>query len=268
MSYGSSFRLTFFTNDPEWAAAADAAGVDRVGLDLEIIGKRKRQGRFSTWISDHRPEQVPAVFAALNRAQRFARCNPIHDGSRSEIDTLVEQGAQVLMLPMFKTVAEAETFIELVGGRAKAVLLVETAPAAVRLPRILELAGVDEIHIGLNDLHLSIGLDNHFELLASEWMDDLCGLLAESGLPYAFGGIGRAADDSLPVSSDLVYAQYPRLGATGALVSRIFTRNRKPEDLAADVTAARDRLDDWRGRSGEALADMRLSLRERLAALR
>ena len=51
MSYGNNFALTLFTNDVELARRADVAGVNRIGLDLEVLGKAKRQQHLNTWIS-------------------------------------------------------------------------------------------------------------------------------------------------------------------------------------------------------------------------
>lgn len=268
MSFGSSFVLTLFTSDVELARRADLAGVNRIGLDLERIGKSQRQGHLKTWISDHEEGQLPAMRQALTRAQLFVRANPIHAGSRDEIDRLIGGGAQVLMLPMFTSVQEAARFIELVAGRAEVSLLVETAAAAVRLDEIARLPGIDEIHIGLNDLHLSLGLRSHFELLGSRLIDVLCNSVREAGVPLGMGGVGRVNDHRLPVASDLVYAQYARLNADRALVSRVFV---SPDytglDLASEVALLRCRLDEWRARPDHELLAARDALRQRVAQL-
>lgn len=52
-------------------------------------------------------------------------------------------------------------------GVLKFMLLVETAEAVEKLDAILELDGIDEIHIGLNDLHLAYHMKFMFELLAN-----------------------------------------------------------------------------------------------------
>ena len=43
MSFGDEFRLTLITNDPGLAAKADHIGINRIGLDLEQLGKAERQ---------------------------------------------------------------------------------------------------------------------------------------------------------------------------------------------------------------------------------
>lgn len=246
MSYGDDFILTLFTNDVELARRADEAGVNRIGLDLEKIGKAERQRHLRTWLSDHEEHQLPALRQTLKKAQLFARTNPIHSGLREEIDRLIQGGVEVLMLPMFKTTQEAGTFIELVAGRAKVSLLLETAAAAARIQEITKLQGIDEIHIGLNDLYLSLGLKNHFELLASRLMDFLSEVVVEAGIPFGFGGIGRVGDGRLPIPSDLVYAQYPRLRADRALVSRVFvTPDYTNLNLKYEVDSFRHRMNEW-----------------------
>ncbi len=245
-NYGSNFVLTLFTNNPELAKAANAAGIDRIGLDLEKMGKAHRQDAGKAWISDHQYEEITAVKAQLTRAELFARTNPVHSGLKQEIDLLVEQGVDVLMLPMFRSVKEASTFIELVDGRAQVSLLVETATAAMRLRDIIQLPGIDEIHFGLNDLYLDMKLSNHFEVLTSGLLDLLAQIMSETTIPFGFAGIGRINDARLPIPSDLIYAQYPRLGATRALVSRVFySPDFHSLDLTSEVRAARTALNRW-----------------------
>ncbi len=246
MSYGSEFVLTLFTNDPELARRADKAGVNRIGIDLERIGKAARQDRAKCWISNHEIHQIEPLLEVLNNASLFARINPIHDQSEDEINSLIKAGVETLMLPMFRTAKEAACFIRYIDGRAKASLLLETAGAAERIEQIVQLNGVDEIHIGLNDLHLDLGLRTHFELLYSDLIATLSKTVRQAGISFGFGGIGRVSDHRLPIPSDLVYAQYPRLQADRALVSRTFTQpDYRRLDLKKEVSAFRKRMDEW-----------------------
>jgi hypothetical protein len=258
MGYGSDFVLTLFTNDIELARRSDDAGVNRIGLDLEILGKAVRQQHLSTWISDHEENQLPAIRRVLKKSKLFVRTNPPHPRLEEEIDRFIEAGADVLMLPMFKTTEEAADFIQYIDGRAEVSLLVETAAAAVRMDDIVQLKGIDEIHIGLNDLHLDIGLKSHFELLRYQFMNTLSDVVHSANIPFGFGGIGRIKDDRLPIPSDLIYAQYPRLRADRALVSRVFTSPDYTQlDLTREVAAFRDRMDEWNERPGQDLIEAR-----------
>lgn len=270
MSFGSEFILTLFTNDPAIARRADKAGINRIGPDLETVGKQARQGhlKINPWISDHQESQVPAVGEALHNAQLFVRTNPMHDGSEEEIERLIGMGAQVLMLPYFTTVEEPARFAEIIAGRALATLLLETVEAAERIDEIVRLDGVDEIHIGLNDLRITLGMNSHFEVLVFELMETLSQTITGANMPFGFGGIGRLGDESLPISSDLVYAQYPRLKATRALVSRVFLQPRPAKiDIAVEVARFRSRMDYWHARSAEELEVERENLRREAESL-
>jgi hypothetical protein len=266
MEPGDHFRLTLFTNQPALAAAADRAGVDRVGPDLERLGKLERQHGMSTWISDHTEAQLPSVFAALGSALRFVRCNPPHTALATEIERLIAFGAQVIMLPYFHSVDEAARFVAVVDGRARTVLLVETGSAAARVGQLCRIEGLDEIHFGLNDLSLDLGVKNHFAVLCSTLLEEACATLVAAGFPFAVGGIGRALDASLPIPSELVYAQYPRLGATGALVSRVFFKDLPQEQFAPEVTRARERLTYWSQQSTSRLREAREELQALVVA--
>ena len=265
-NYGSNFVLTLFTNNPDLAKAANTAGINRIGLDLEKMGKAHRQDAGKAWISDHQYEEITAVKAQLTHAELFARTNPVHPGLKQEIDLLVEQEVDVLMLLMFRSVKEAATFIELVDGRAQVSLLVETATAAMRLRSIIQLPGIDEIHFGLNDLYLDMKLSNHFEVLTSGLLDMLAQIMSETTIPFGFAGIGRVNDARLPIPSDLIYAQYPRLGATRALVSRVFySPDFRSLDLTAEVHAARAALNRWHTASQEDQQAALIALRSKVS---
>jgi hypothetical protein len=164
----------------------------------------------------------------------------------------------VLMLPSFRTAEEVEVFVNLVRRRALVTILVELAPAVTRIREILAVPGIDEVMFGLNDLHLQLGVSNHFEVLASPLVDMLAAETRRKGLPFGIGGVARAGDTSLPVPADLVYAQYPRLGATGAWIARSFFRDLPPrEQLKEEILGVRRRLDEWSEASPEALEQAR-----------
>ena len=259
---GAPFTLTLFTNDPVLARAADEARVDRIGPDLESLGKRERQEHLDTRMSDHSLEDVAAVRAVLRNAKAFVRVNPLNPGSRMEVESLLEAGVQVLMLPMLRSAPEVATFVDMVGGRARVVLLLETAAAGLRLRDIVRVPGVDEIHFGLNDLRLSLGVASHFEVLASDWMELLCRTVGEAGIPYGIAAVAQSGDAHLPVPSDLAYAQYARLGSQGALLARCFFK--EGMDLQEEVRRIRERMDHFRELESPALAGWREALIEHL----
>jgi hypothetical protein len=259
-----AFVLTLWTNDPALAARADAAGIDRVGVDVERLGKAERQRGLGTWVSTHTLDDLAGVGAAIARADLFARLNPLHDGSAAEVEAAIRCGARVLMLPMVATVADAARLVALTSGRARVVLLVETADALEAVGRLAAVPGVDEIHVGLNDLALSLGLASRWQVLAGDRLLDAARAVHAAGRHFGFGGIGAVHDDALPIPADLIYAEYARVGATAALVARVFPLT---GDLRLEVVRARERLAFWRTADPDALARAHAELARRAAAL-
>ena len=202
---------------------------------------------------------MPRVRTFLHKAKLFARCNPPNADLNSEVDRLIAQGVNALMLPYFETVAQAQSFVDAVGGRARTVLLIETARAAEQTKHLCNIPGVDEIHFGLNDLRLSLGWATHFHVLVSDDLVRWCEIVNESGLPCAVGGVGRAHDNSLPIPSDLVLAQLARLRASGSLISRAFFKS-WDHDLGTEITLLRQALSDCFQMSSVELSQQRLQL--------
>lgn len=218
-------KLMYITNRPEVATIVDNAGVERVFIDMEYIGKSDRQGGMNTVQCHHTIEDIRAVKKVLKKSQLMVRCNPIHSktadycSSKEEIDSIIEAGADIIMLPYFKTANEVETFVKLVDGRAKTLPLVETPKAVECIDDIISV-GLDEIFVGLNDLSLGYGMKFMFELLADGTVEKLCNKFKQNGLPYGFGGIARLGKGALP--SEMVIAEHYRLGSTCAILSRSF----------------------------------------------
>ena len=213
-------KLMYITNRTDVAALADECGVDRIFIDLEIVGKEERQADMNTVISRHCVEDITKVKSVLKNAELLVRVNPIYSASEGEIDECIRRGADILMLPYFKSGDEVSKFIKFVNGRVKTCILVETAEAVEHLDDILSIPGIDMVHIGLNDLHLSYGLDFMFELLSNGVVEKIAEKIKTKGIPYGFGGIARIGKGMLP--AEHVIAEHYRLGSEMAILSRSF----------------------------------------------
>jgi hypothetical protein len=267
-SFGDGFRLTLITDDPTLAAEADRSGIDRIGIDLERLGKAARQPGDDSRLFEHKLEDLPAVGRVLARAKLFVRINPLHADTPAEIESVLQRGAAVIMLPFFRTMEEVHRFVQLVGGRADTSILVETASAAVRIREIARVPGVDEVTFGLNDLRREFRVESHFEVLASPLLDALAREVREAGPKLSVGGVAHPTARALPVSPDLVLAQYPRLGATGAWIARSLLRQLTPaRNLDAAISAIRARLSEWSVATPSALEDARCALAEQACVI-
>jgi hypothetical protein len=259
--FGDRFTLTRVTDDPDQAAAADAAGVDRIGIDIERLGKAGRQAaQKKARISTHRLEDLERLAPRLRQARLFCRIDPPHPGSAEQIERALEFGAVILMLPYFTETAEAARFVDQVAGRAHTVALAETAAAAWRIEHLAEIDGLDEIMVGLNDLSWEMGVSDRFTLLASPLMQALAATVRGAGKQLSMGGLGRWDDPGLPTSPDVIYAQYPRLDAGGAWLARSFYATEDAFDWPAAVQTLRRRLDHWASQDPDVLETARRAL--------
>jgi 2-keto-3-deoxy-L-rhamnonate aldolase RhmA len=225
----------YITNKPAVAKIAEEVGVDWIFLDMEFIGKDSRQGGLDTVQNHHTVEDVKNIRNAIEKAKLLVRVNPIHEAldnypsSNDEIDATIAAGADILMLPFFKTVEEVKTFIKLVDGRAKTLLLMETVEAANLIDEILEVPGIDMIHLGLNDMHLELGMKFMFQLLADGTVEKLGNKIKAKGIPFGFGGIATLDGGALPGS--MVLKEHVRLGSSMVIVSRSFCNTDVITDL-------------------------------------
>lgn len=221
--------LFFITNNLDVALAAEAAGVNRIWVDLETLGKEERQKGINSVKSHHSLEDIRKIAPKLTTSKMMARVNPWNPSSKQEIDEVIEAGAKVIMLPMWKTPEEVKNFIEAVDKRAAVSLLLETKEAEECLDEVLKLKGIDEIHIGLNDLHLSYHLSFMFELLTNGTVERIINKIKQTGIPYGFGGISHLGDGIVP--SEMIIMEHYRLGSTRAILSRGFCDQSQPIDV-------------------------------------
>lgn len=241
-------NLMILAADPQSAIEAQNAGVDRIFYDLEWIGKAERQHGRNTVKSNNNIDNIPAVRKVLNKSELLVRTNPIHAYSKEEVEKAIAYGADVLMLPMVMDHHDVEQYVEMVAGRAKVCIMIETAAAMARLDKILAVPGVDELFIGLNDLHISMGLTFMFELLSDGLVEYIAQKCNKVGMPFGFGGIARIGEGDLP--SDNILGEHVRLGSTSVILSRTFKgvvgvdKNARKIDLSEEVLKVRNRMDD------------------------
>lgn len=241
-------NLMILAADPQSAIEAQNAGVDRIFYDLEWIGKAERQHGRNTVKSNNNIDDIPAVREVLNESELLVRTNPIHAYSKEEVEKAIAYGADVLMLPMVMDQHDVEQYVEMVAGRAKVCIMIETAAAMARLDKILAIPGVDELFIGLNDLHISMGLTFMFELLSDGLVEYIAQKCNKVGMPFGFGGIARIGEGDLP--SDNILGEHVRLGSTSVILSRTFKgvvgvdKNARKIDLSEEVRKVRNRMEE------------------------
>lgn len=212
--------LMYITNNPNMAIIAQKAGVDRIWIDIESIGKEERQFGLDTVKSFHSLNDILKIKPILTTSQLMVRINPLYDNSKYEIDKAIEYGADYIMLPMYRTREDVEAFIKLVNNRTKIILLLETVEADKNLESYISFPEIDEIHIGLNDLHLAYNKTFMFELLIDGTIERLSNLLNKHNKRFGFGGIARIGYGMLPAEK-IIFEHYLR-NSKMAILSRSF----------------------------------------------
>lgn len=244
------------TNDPELARRCDVLPGMRVFVDLERHGKAARQSGRNTFISTHQPEDVGRIKAQLQRSELMVRVNPLYEGTAVELDTVLAQGADSVMLPMFQTPDELLAFSRIVAGRVPIVALLETAGALHSLDSWVETPGLREVFVGLNDLHLSLGCRFIFEPLAQGLLDSVSVRVRAQGLRFGFGGIARLDEGLLPGLD--VLAEHVRLGSQAVILSRTFhrpsERDAESHSFEAEVAVLRQAEKDLSTRTPQQMA--------------
>jgi len=221
-------KLMYISNDKNIAKIAEDSGVDWIFIDLEVIGKKERQGHLDTVISHHKLEDIKDIKDKISKAKIIVRINPIYHGSKEEIRRVIQAGADIIMLPFFKTKKEVEQFIAYTDGDIKTCLLVETPEAVENIDSIISVPGIDYVYIGLNDLHIGYKRKFMFSLLADGTVESLCNKFKAKKIPYGFGGIARLKNGVLP--AEYIIREFYRLGSSMVILSRSFCNASKVED--------------------------------------
>ena len=194
--------------------------------------------------SVHSVADIAQIKPLLTKADMMVRINPWYEGSPREIEDVIAAGADIIMLPYWKTADEVQAFLATVHGRCKTSLLLETREAVECIDEVLGMGGFDEIHIGLNDLHLSYGMSFMFEPLADGTVEMLCKKFKAAGVPYGFGGIARLGDGVLP--AEKIIMEHYRLGSTRAILSRSFCDCSKIESIEEIESVFRENMEKLR----------------------
>lgn len=216
----------YITNNTRVARIAEQAGVDRIFVDMEYIGKEQRQNNINSVKNHHTIDDIKNIRKVISKSELMVRVNPMHSAaenmtsSEEEIELAISAGADIVMLPYFKTLEEVRLFLEIVDGRARTILLLETPEAVDIIDSIVAIEGIHGVHVGINDLSLGYGKKFMFELLTDGTVERICAALRYTGIPYGFGGIASIGSGLVP--AEIILKEHYRLGSSMVILSRSF----------------------------------------------
>lgn len=213
-------NFIFITNKPDLANFAFNNGATRIMVDTEINGKIERQKGLNTLISDHKIEDIKAIKKINEDIPVICRINPVYSETRFEIEQAILNGADFIMLPMFKSNEEVKFVNSVIAKRVKLILLFETLESLLKIDEITSDFSFDEAHIGLNDLSIAFGSNFMFEILTSGIVEYMSNYFVKNKIPFGIGGIAKY-DEGI-AKSQLIISEHARLGSTSVILSRSF----------------------------------------------
>jgi hypothetical protein len=240
--------LLLFEPEPEAAAAALAAGIDGLIVDLELDGKRRRQEGADTEINDQQPSDLE-LGRGLGARLRYCRIEGPGLWTREQVEAVLGHAPTHVLLPMVETPEEVERLLAMVDGRAAVGILVETVAAVARAAELAALP-IFGAFLGLNDLAIQRHSRHLFVALADGTVERVRAAFA--GREFGFAGV-TVLDGGHPVPVRLLLAELARLDATFSFLRRSFRRDRLGCDLAFEVGRLREVWRELRARDADAV---------------
>jgi hypothetical protein len=254
------FDIFLFSTDTDFIRQAVAAGVDGITVDWERIGKHERQANADTQINADSLDDLRAVRAATG-ARVTCRINSYGATTAAEIDEAVAAGADEILLPMVRSVAEVEAVLGHARGRCGVGILIETL-AATRLCADLARLPLSRVYLGLNDLAIERGTRNIFAAVT----DGIVERVREAfHAPFGFAGL-TLPDAGFPIPCRLLIGEMARLACQFSFLRRSFHRDIQGRDLAVEIPRLRAAIEAAQRQPQDALARNRAELTAAIAA--
>lgn len=256
--------LFLFENDADAAAAALPCGIRHFLIDWEDAGKPERQKGFDTEIRPGTLADLSAC-AKVDGATAWCRVNGFSKDTAREVEAAIGGGAAGIFLPMVTSVGEVEDFLDLIGGRCAAGILIET-PQACTVAAGLAALPIDRVYFGLNDFAICRGHRSIFHALLDGTVEHVAGIMAAAGTPFGFGGL-TVLEGGFPVPSRLLLHEMVRLGCGFTFLRRSFRRDTRDRDRAGVVGDIQGAWADSQKRDSRQIAADHAALVEALHAV-
>jgi hypothetical protein len=225
----SGFELLLFSVDAEFIRKAVGAGVAGIIVDWECASKRERQAGADTEINRHTVADLHRVRRATD-ARVICRINGTNPDSATEVEQAIDAGADELLVPMVRCAGDVERILDLVRGRCRVGILIETQAAVTRARELCGLP-LSRVYVGLNDLAIDRGVRNIFEAVAD---GTVAAVRSACAVPFGFAGL-TLPDAGAPIPCRLLIGEMVRIAAQYSFLRRSFHRDVEGRDLATEV---------------------------------
>jgi 2-keto-3-deoxy-L-rhamnonate aldolase RhmA len=222
-----SFNYIAITNEPCKAEIFSDAGIQQVMIDTEIIGKVERQGHKDTVINNHALNDIYVLKKLNLNSEIICRVNPYNKNSYREINTAIDLGVDLIMIPMITKLEDYISMVDWIGDRVKIIPLIETPYSFFKLSELLDVTDISQVHFGLNDLCIGVGMKNLFEVLLSDTFQ-----VITKSVNVGVKGIGGIGDPQKVqrVSPIALLNAYMKCDSNSVILSRNFFMESSDKD--------------------------------------
>lgn len=214
------FNYIAINNSLHESLILEKASVSQIMVDTEIIGKVDRQFGKKTVINNHQIEDVILLKENLN-VPIICRINPYNQNTNDEIKRALNAKADCIMIPMITNMEHFKKMVDLIEGKAQVIPLIETPYSFFKLDEILNFSDFKQIHFGLNDLFIALGMRNLFEILLSNTFKAGVDFAKNKVDVLGVGGVGFP-NENQKVNPLLIFNHLNQLGANSVILSRSF----------------------------------------------
>lgn len=236
------FQLLLFTTDPHMVRTAGRAGIDGIIVDWEHLGKESRQRGADTQINHDTLADLRRVRAHTDGLV-LCRINQFGPHTLDEVQAALSAGADELLLPMVRTVEQAQRTLDWIGGRAGLGILIETPQAVERTAALCALP-LTRVYVGLNDLSIARHTPNLFTAVADGTVESI---RRRCPLPFGFAGM-TLPEKGFPIPCRLLIAELARLNCAFTFLRRSFLTDIQGQDMTYQVSRMRAAMEKARHR--------------------
>lgn len=241
-------ELLLFALEEAATAAAAAAGLDGVVVDLERRGKVDRQRGFDTDVSSQTVADVRRV-RSLTTLPLIVRVDGPGPDLACRLGAVREAGADEVLVPMVRDAEEVAACLAAAPDGLPIGVLVERV-SAVRDAEAIAALPIARLYVGLMDLMVERGTASPFAALVDGTVDRVRAVAQQ---PFGVGGL-TAPGHGVPVPARLVAGELVRVGADFTFLRRSFFRAAAVLGVAAAASAVRRSLEDLAARTDAVVA--------------
>lgn len=218
-------------------------------IDWESGSKHERQDSsekligISTNLTHDGPDGVE-VARQLGFERVICRINGMNPGTPDEVESVIDQGGTDVLLPMWNTIEQVRALEDIVRGRARIGLMIETS-GALDAARQLRVVAPSFAFIGLVDMAIDRGTSSIFTPIIDGTLEKVVADLGDT--PFGFGGL-TLPNKGEPIPSRLFVGEMLRLGARFSVMRRSFFRDVPVPDSGSAIEEINKAITRWDGR--------------------